>query len=134
MVSYGFSKTVAKATTEDNADTVSIRVGKGICRAVHLIIPPGCSGLVYVQMFYQNIQIFPVPRGTSVRGDGIQHEFTVEFPIYDEPRVIKMKIWNLDDTYSHTISGTITMEEERKGETSTIEKLVNVIEKMMLWK
>ena len=134
MAIVSFSETIDANTNEANAKEIELKIPKGIIKSIFVVMPTGCVGLVKMQMFYQEVQIFPMPRGTFLAGDGIIQQFNIEYPAEDNPFKIVIKMWNEDTKYNHTISGYIDVKTERKGEISRLDRLINIIERLILFR
>lgn len=71
--------------------------------------PKGCMGLAGFQIWRGARQIFPVVQGQFMTGDGIFIPLAFTHILESEPLQIIGKSYNLDDTYSHTMTVIIEM-------------------------
>jgi len=65
--------------------------------------PKGCSGLVGFQVWRNPRQIFPIPAGQWMLGDGYIIPLAFTHIIETEPYKLSVRSYNLDDTYQHRI-------------------------------
>lgn len=80
----------------------------GRINKVWVSFPNGCSGLAGFQLWRGARQIFPLPIGTWFTGNDIFIPLSFSHILFTEPLQITGRSYNLDDTYSHTI--TVIME------------------------
>jgi len=94
--------TIPANTPEDNPTTKYLEISPGVIHRVQVVFPTGCVGLVHVQVWYEEHQLYPSNPGGSFTGDGVLIEFRDFFEITQKPYRLKLVGWNLDDTYQHT--------------------------------
>ncbi len=100
---YRGSVTVAANTPESAKATAVVEVCPGTIARFYRLFPPGCTGLVHLQVFYQTRQIFPTTPGESYRGDGseILGDASV---LLDEPEyVLELRAWSPGTSYQHIV-------------------------------
>ena len=100
---YTKSVTFSSNGSRTNQTSSTLKCAKGIIHRIDLIFPPGCFGLVNVQLFQAGHPIAPSNEGQVYSADDeiiIIPEFT-ELP--SELNVLTIKGWNEDDTFDHTI-------------------------------
>jgi len=78
-----------------------IRPGKIV--GIHIYFPPGCAGLVGVQIYHRETILCPTDSGEWVVGDDVLWPWKIEWPIYGAGNYIGIRVYNDDDTYEHTI-------------------------------
>lgn len=100
---YAHSLTIPANTAEADAVEETLELCYGTIRQVYVLFPPGHAGLTRLQIFYQTRQIFPSTPGESFIGDDTVYEFRENWPIYEVPHEVRLRGWNLDETYEHTI-------------------------------
>ncbi|MBW2673895.1 MAG: hypothetical protein JRD89_10860 [Deltaproteobacteria bacterium] len=47
-------------------------------------------------------QVAPAEEGTWCSGDECEVELLTRYVLYEQPTTLTLKLWNEDDTYSHT--------------------------------
>jgi hypothetical protein len=80
-----------------------VEVSPGTITKFYRLFPPGCAGLVGLQVFWQTRQIFPTTPGAYYLGDGseVLGDASVEL---DEPEYILMlRGWSPGTTYDHIV-------------------------------
>ena len=95
-------------TAESVAKKTRLKITNGVITQVMILFPAGCAGLVNVQLFMGGHQFVPSTEGQVIKADNqliVSPEFLA---ITDEPRIITIKTWNLDETYPHTIEVMVT--------------------------
>jgi hypothetical protein len=73
----------------------------GLIYQIEVYFPPGPSGLLHVQIFDSNYQIYPSDSDSSFIGDNNSFSFPDLYAKNDKPAYLDIYTWNLDDTYDH---------------------------------
>lgn len=129
---YEFDVT-APANTPATAPTeVLARLNKGVITRVSIQIPQGCMGLARAQIWRGGHQLWPIPPGSYFKGDGAFIDWPEDYELTDEPLVLRLRVWNIDDTYSHTLTfrfATITLQaaEEARGIPRILKRLAGLL-------
>jgi hypothetical protein len=76
---------------------------EGMIYVVKVYFPPGSSGLLHVQVFDADYQIFPTTIGQSFSGDNIQFSFDETYDKSNPPHELIVKSWNTDTDYDHEV-------------------------------
>jgi len=100
---YRGSLTVPADTLESAKVVVDVPVCKGQITKFYRLFPPGCTGQVHLQVYYQTRQIFPSTSGESYIGDGseILGDATM---LLDEPEyVLELRGWSPGTSYDHIV-------------------------------
>ena len=106
---YVWHITISKNTTEDNALEQTLKVTKGVLTRTEIFFPAGCMGFARCQIYYMGSQLYPTTRGEYIDGDNETIPIEDFFEIQDTPDVFKIKAWNLDPYYDHTITLRMTI-------------------------
>lgn len=112
MIYQATITTDANTTAADPKET-SIKVLNGLIYKVVIQIPPGPSGLVGVQIYDANYQLYPTTNGEWFTGDNIKHDFDDIYYKKAEPYFFQIKTYNTDDTYEHKVIVQIGMVSEK---------------------
>ena len=100
---YRGSVTIPSNTLASAPVSAVVEVSPGTIQKFYRLFPPGCAGLVSLQVFYQTRQIFPTTPGQSYIGNGseILGDSSV---ILDEPEyVLELCGWSPTTSYQHII-------------------------------
>lgn len=100
---YRTSLTIPALTADTAPETKVLPLMRGVVERFSLILPPGCYGLVGVQVFYHEFQIFPLTKGEWFTGDDVEVEFDEEVEIGERPYEIEVRGYNSDDYYEHEV-------------------------------
>lgn len=73
----------------------------GMIYVVKLYFPPGSSGLLHVQVYDADFQIFPSTIGQSFSGDNIDFSFDETYDKSNPPYELVVRTWNTDTEYDH---------------------------------
>lgn len=84
--------------------TTTVKMTNGKITKMMVGFPYGCSALVHVQSFYQNLQIMPFSPEEDIAWDDYIFPFVFDFPIDSMPYEILLSGWSEDDFFDHTIS------------------------------
>ena len=101
---YSFDLTIPENTAEENKISLRCPVNYGILRRVEIFFPYGCAGLVHVQIYRFEHQIFPSNIDSSYADNDYHLSFEEYYPILDLPYELKIFGWNLDDYFDHTVT------------------------------
>lgn len=121
------ANTPATAPTE-----VLARLQKGVVTAVSLQIPQGCMGLARAQVWRGASQLWPSTPGAYFKGDGAAIEWAEDYELDDEPLSLRLRVWNIDDTYAHTLTfrfAVISLQqaEEARAMPGLIQRIAGVL-------
>jgi len=92
---------VPKNTTEASPVEQDLPLAHGIIDSVSVTWPPGTAKLGHCQIFHFGTLIFPSREGMDLRGDTFPIAWREYYEMYHEPYVLRVKLWNDDDTYPH---------------------------------
>lgn len=101
---YVTQVTVSANTLKVNAATTDLKITNGVIHRIAMTFPAGCVGLVGVQLFDGGHPIAPSTAGQWFTGNNRTVEFPEFYEIVGAPRIITTKVYNLDDTYAHTVT------------------------------
>jgi len=84
-----------------------IRTGR--IAELHVYLPPGCAGLVGVQIYHREHIIAPSDKGEWIVGDDIMWPWILDWKMRGGSNHINLVGYNLDDTYSHEVLVAISL-------------------------
>jgi len=70
---------------------------------VDVQFPRGCVGLVHVQIWRSEHQVWPVNLEGNISAEGLVVSWPEDYDLDDEPFALELRGWNDDDTYQHKI-------------------------------
>jgi hypothetical protein len=105
---YGFELSAEGKVTEP--ERVSFPVAPGRVIDVSLTFPAGCSGLVGIRIFRGPLQLYPLTVGEWIVSDDATVHFPADFELDERPYALTLEGYNSDDTYTHTVSISVTLE------------------------
>lgn len=79
------------------------KIEAGIIQELMILFPPGCVGLLNLQIKYEGHQVFPKSTG-QFRGNNDLFVFrNVMIPIFIPPYELVCYTWNTDTLFSHDV-------------------------------
>lgn len=103
MTLYSLDITTDANTAEASKKLTQMKVNDGVIHKIDIVFPPGCAGLVKMQMLDGGHQFVSSTEGQYLSGDSETINIPEFYEIEGGTRNITIKTWNLDDTYPHTI-------------------------------
>ena len=100
---YTASITTDAGTAEGAKEDVTLQITSGLIWMFEVDFPPGCCGLLHVQIFDGLYQVLPASTGESLHGDNITARFDDLYFKQAAPFELKIRTWNADETWSHAI-------------------------------
>ena len=95
---------VPKNTTSIDPVVQILPIAHGILTWVSVCFPPGCAALARCVILHHEHQIAPSTENMNLAGDTFPIEWAEYYESYQPPYELKIKAWNEDDTYPHTIT------------------------------
>jgi len=109
-VRYQASITVPAGTLRSEPATQVVPVTFGYIEQCEVLFPPGQSGLVNVQVWYHERQIFPTSPGESFIGDDHLIIFPEKYPVFEAPFEVVLVGWSPGAVLEHTVYVALTVE------------------------
>jgi len=100
---YASTITTDAGTAEKAKADVTLKVTSGLIWLFEVDFPPGCCGLQHVQLYDGSYQVLPATIGESLHGDAVSMRFDDLFFKSAAPFELKIRTWNLDITWPHTV-------------------------------
>jgi hypothetical protein len=91
-------------TLEGNANRTVIPLNEGRIDRVDLCYPDGCVGLLRCKVYLHGIQIIPFNLNESIGYNNHILELPMQLVIDTAPFELQVFTWNLDNTYTHTLT------------------------------
>ncbi len=101
---YEYTLTIPRNTTEAAPLELGVALAPGVVRLVHVQFPKGCVGLVHVQIWRSEHQVWPVNVEGNISAEGQTVSWPEDYELADDPLSFTLRGWNDDDTFPHTIT------------------------------
>jgi len=98
---YASTITTPAETAEGAKEDVTLKITSGLIWMLEVDFPPGCCGLLHVQIFDGLYQVFPASTGESLHGDAVTVHFDDLYFKQAAPFELKIRTWNDDETWQH---------------------------------
>jgi len=102
-VLFEYPLTIAANTAESSPATLEAPLAPGTVARVDVQFPRGCVGLVHVQIWRSEHQVWPVNLEGNISAEGLVVSWPEDYDLDDEPFALELRGWNDDDTYQHKI-------------------------------
>ena len=106
---YASTISTDEGTAEGSKDDVVLKLTSGLIWMFELDFPPGCCGLLHVQIFDGLYQVLPSSIGENMHGDAVTMRFDDLYFKQGAPFELKIRTWNDDDTWPHTVQIRVGM-------------------------
>lgn len=90
-------------TLLSDPETTLMKLCQGTITHSFIQFPPGCGGLVWVQVWLNGYQLIPWERGEWLRGDDHIIEDHSYYPVDEEPRLLTIRGYSEGSEYPHTV-------------------------------
>lgn len=90
---YVYAYTPSAADTKENPHKLEMKLTAGIIHQVDVLFQEGCKHNEFVQIFSDNMQIWPTNRGEKLRGDSTIISFRDFFEIKPGNTDLTLKVW-----------------------------------------
>lgn len=100
---YDVSFTVPAGRTKDLPYEEEVKLCRGIIYRVEVGFPPGCVGMVHLQIRQAVHQIWPTNPQGSFNANGYTVAFDEQQELLVEPYILQLVGWSPGTTYPHTL-------------------------------
>ena len=100
---YDISFAIPSDTTQAAPEELQVKLCHGVIHRIEIGFPTGCAGLVYLQIREGLHQVWPSNRQGSFNTNGYTIPIDDYYELYEEPYILTLVGWNLDDTYDHKL-------------------------------
>lgn len=80
----------------------TVQMSKGTISKVEIVFPPGCAGLVHLQILHKEHILYPSSPDESYVGDKDPIVWSEDFPLVENPYELIVIGWNYDTRYAHS--------------------------------
>jgi len=102
-VYYDVSFTIPANTTKAAPQEQDVKLTHGVVHRVEIGFPSGCAGLAHLQIRRGSHQVWPTNPQGSFNTDDYIIPIDDYYELFEEPYILTLVGWNLDDTYDHTL-------------------------------
>lgn len=96
--------TIPAETAKEDAIRVKCPITKGFLKRIVISFPPGCQLLARCTVAVGERPIAPRSAGNYIAADGMAVNIDhLNEPVQDDLPVLNWTVWNIDETYDHTI-------------------------------
>ncbi|GAH57756.1 unnamed protein product [marine sediment metagenome] len=100
---YKYSLEIPQQTLESDPVEMKITLPNGVITEVNICFPDGCFGLAKVKIIHNEFQIFPTNPEKWFAWNNYCISFKEDYKLPENFNLLKLKGYNDDDSYSHTI-------------------------------
>ena len=100
---YRYAVTVTKNTAESTKETTIMDLAAGQITQVEIAFPWGCAGLVHVQLYRSEYQMWPSNPGESFAWNDYTVRFAESEDSLGAPDEWSIRAWNTDLRHDHLI-------------------------------
>lgn len=115
---YEFAVAIPANTPATAPVEEDVHLSPGTVVRVDFQFPRGCVGLVHVQVWKGEHQVWPVNTDGNISSEGQTVTFPEDYDVDEDPFTLTLRGWNLDDTFPHTITfrfAVLPLESGRSG-------------------
>lgn len=96
------SITIPKSTASTSPTEAILKIAHGIITQIMVRPRPGHAALAHLVILHHEHQIAPSTEGMDFSGDTFPIDWEEYYESYQPPYELKLRGYNLDDTYPHT--------------------------------
>jgi hypothetical protein len=104
MIDYTYDFLIPANTSQSDAVTADIKLGKGRLENVHINFAEGCGTMVHVCIENRGFQFAPIIPNQSYHLDNYVINVDTEQDLLYEPFEVTLRGWSTGTKYDHTIS------------------------------
>ncbi len=101
---FEYPLTIPANTARTAPAELDVPLSPGTVARADVQFPRGCVGLVHVQVWREEHQVWPVNLDGDISAEGLVVSWPEDYDLDDEPFAFTLCGWNDDDTYPHTIT------------------------------
>ena len=101
---FEYALTVPANTAQAVPAELDMPLSPGTVARVGIQFPRGCVGLVHVQVFDEEHQVWPANLDGDISAEGIEVSWVEDHDLDEAPFTLTLRAWNDDDSFPHTIT------------------------------
>lgn len=100
-----FAQTISTpaSTAAASPQSTTFPVGKGVIHRLRVAFPPGPQGLLHVQIYRGQAQIWPSRAGQSFAWDAFAFDAAEWYEVDADPLEFTVVTWNTDTEFAHQV-------------------------------
>jgi hypothetical protein len=131
---YAYAVKTDANTAKADAVETTLKLTEGTLVSVWAVHPEGCHGLAYAAIFMGGHQLYPHNADEAYHGNAVPMIWEDNLEL-KAPATLKLKTWNLDDTYDHTLYLRLTVLRGRVDvATQALIDALNIIKQLLTGK
>lgn len=91
---YTFGHTLTADYTEAVPHKLELQMTGGVIHQVDVLFQDGCNHEIYVQIWLENLQLWPSNRGAELRGNATVISFREFFPLTPHNDMLTAHLWS----------------------------------------
>ena len=103
------SLTIPITATQANPEVVMLGIAHGIITKIMVRPRAGHQNLAHCVILHHEHQIAPSTEGMTLHGEFFPIDWDEYYESYQPPYELKIKGWNLDDTFAHTFTVSVVI-------------------------
>jgi len=100
---YHFDLTVPAGRPAERPIEKRVVVKHPVLHKVGVYFPPGPTMLVYVAIFYGDLQVWPAKEGKWARGEDLYYEDTLNYELPEKETTLTLKGYAPNTGFDHTV-------------------------------
>lgn len=101
---YEFHIETPANTLQTDPLLTELQLDAGAITAVELLFPPGCVGLVHLQISRELHQVWPANADGFIAGDTFPIRWSESYELGEPPYVLEARTWNNDKAFDHVVT------------------------------
>jgi len=132
MPLYEFDVTSPANPAQASPTEVLATLVPGVITQGEVQIPLGVKALTGAQIWRGDHQLWPSNPGGYFKGDNVRISWDEHYDLEDEPLTLRLRVWNNDDSYPHTITFRfgllpLALKEEAVRSRGLLERIVRTL-------
>jgi hypothetical protein len=108
-VRYKAAFTVPANTPRDTPEVQVVNLAIGTLTEIELLFPPGPVGMVNIQIYHLEHQLYPTTPGQSFIGHDTHITIADRYDLRDDPPQLRLFGWSPGTSYDHTVEISFTV-------------------------
>lgn len=106
---YKAAFTVPANTPADDPEVQVLTLAIGTITEIELLFPAGSVGMVHVQIYHLEHQLYPTTPGASFIGHDTHITIADKYDLLDDPPQLRLFGWSPGTVYDHTVEVSFTV-------------------------